>query len=214
MYTYFDYLIKGPSNEPYKWIYVDEAQDLSVSELELIYKLNNKPVMNLFGDTNQVIMPQGIKTWKDVLYISNIKNLNENFRNTNQIIDYCNEKLNYQMEKVGIDSKPVIEYETMKDWYNKEKQPNSATFIVKDDNAKDDLTVLLLENVVDDARIYTVKEVKGLEFLEVVVFERDMTNNEKYISYTRALDKLTIIKTLQEFQNPNKVRIIEGDEEI
>lgn len=214
LYCYFDYLIKGSLKETNKWIYIDESQDLSVSELELIYKINDCPIMNLFGDINQVIMAEGIKTWEDISFITKIKQLNENFRNTNQIIDYCNENLHYEMQKVGVDSEPVVVYGTMKDWYKKEKQPKSATFIVKDDIAKDDLKVLLLENVVDNVQIYTVKEAKGLEFLEVIVFERDMTNNEKYISYTRALNKLTIINTLPEYQDPNISRIIQGDDEV
>ena len=42
----------------------------------------------------------------------------------------------------------------------------------------------------------TVKTVKGLEFKEVFVLTRGMTNNEKYISYTRALAKLNVINYL------------------
>lgn len=41
--------------------------------------------------------------------------------------------------------------------------------------------------------IYTVKEAKGLEFKEIVAFVGGMTDNEKYIAFTRALNKLTIV---------------------
>ena len=40
--------------------------------------------------------------------------------------------------------------------------------------------------------VITVEEAKGLEFGAVVVVDNDMTGNESYISYTRALDNLII----------------------
>lgn len=39
----------------------------------------------------------------------------------------------------------------------------------------------------------TVYESKGLEFTAVAVYDADMTDNEKYIAYTRALKNLAII---------------------
>ena len=43
--------------------------------------------------------------------------------------------------------------------------------------------------------VMTVYESKGLEFTAVAVADRDMTDNEKYIAYTRALKTLAIIKS-------------------
>ncbi len=40
----------------------------------------------------------------------------------------------------------------------------------------------------------TVYESKGLEFTAVAVVDEDMTDNEKYIAYTRALKELAIIE--------------------
>ncbi len=59
---------------------------------------------------------------------------------------------------------------------------------------------------------YTVRDVKGLEFKEVFVIERDMTNNEKYISYTRALVKLNVIKQLGYYADQNEILYSQGDE--
>ena len=49
-------------------------------------------------------------------------------------------------------------------------------------------------DAVDDNKIsvITVEMAKGLEFEKVVVITDGMTINEKYISFTRALDKLSI----------------------
>lgn len=38
----------------------------------------------------------------------------------------------------------------------------------------------------------TVKSAKGLEFNTVIAVSGSMTGNEKYITYTRALDKLIV----------------------
>ena len=69
------------------------------------------------------------------------------------------------------------------------------------------------EQIIDLAVIYTVKEVKGLEFKEIYVFDRDMTDNEQYIAYTRALVKLNIIKTLGKHVNKDEILYVQGDEE-
>ena len=41
--------------------------------------------------------------------------------------------------------------------------------------------------------IITVEQAKGIEFDNVVVIADQMTSNEKYISYTRALDELIVV---------------------
>ena len=38
-----------------------------------------------------------------------------------------------------------------------------------------------------------VDEIKGIEFDKVYVIDEDMGRNERYIAFTRALDKLTIV---------------------
>jgi DNA helicase IV len=40
----------------------------------------------------------------------------------------------------------------------------------------------------------TVYESKGLEFTSVVAIDKGMSDAEKYIAYTRALNELAIIK--------------------
>lgn len=42
--------------------------------------------------------------------------------------------------------------------------------------------------------ILSVSSTKGLEFDVVYVFTKGMTNNERYIAYTRALSELIIIE--------------------
>ena len=89
---------------------------------------------------------------------------------------------------------------------------NNAIFIVKDDYAVDDLNYLLATTDIRNYEIYTVKAVKGLEFKEVFVFDTDMSVNEKYISFTRALIKLNVIKSLPKGNKDKKDLIIQGED--
>ena len=183
-----------------------------MAELELIQKLNNKPVMNLFGDINQVITSHGISDWNTVPGAMEVLYLDENFRNTNQIVDFCNGTLPFRMQKIGVDMEDVEQLSSVDHALSKEALPKNATYIVKDSQAADDLQIVLKGTGMTDYKIYTVKEVKGLEFKHVIVVDRDMTDNEKYISYTRALAKLTVIHDLPALSDPDAKRIVEGED--
>ena len=218
--AYCRYLTKV-NQVTYPYIFIDEAQDLCLSELELIYKLNIalseekiiQPVINIFGDIDQRISEHSIKEWSDLSYISDIYELNENFRNTDQIVDFCNRTLDMNMSKIGVSMESVSEYEEIDDILEKKDfSLESVVFIVKDNYKKSDLENSLKVLQITNYTIYTVKEVKGLEFREVYVCDKNMTRNEKYIAYTRALVKLNIIHSLPEFSERINL-IVEGDDQ-
>lgn len=205
-----------------KYIFIDEAQDLSGSEIELINKINTKtagdgieePVLNLFGDTSQLISEHGIKSWSDCPIVTEVNMLQENFRNTNQIIEYCNTQLGMDMKKVAVDMENVDEYNSLENLIKAKKLDindyDSMQFIVKDEYKAADLLATfknLYGKIYQKLKlnIKTVKAVKGLEFKEVYVFDTDMTNNERYIAYTRALKKLTVMKTLPKLTEHNSL---------
>lgn len=86
-------------------------------------------------------------------------------------------------------------------------------FVVKDEYAVKDLEVLLANNGLKDYKVFAVKEVKGLEFKQIIVFDEDMTENERYIAYTRALMKLYVV-TSSPWKGKDRIRdIIQEDEE-
>lgn len=201
------YLSDNIDQNQVRYLFLDEAQDLSVAELNLLRKLHssfedgeiiNNPVINIFGDVHQTISKHGINNWKDLEFKPSIYTLDENFRNTNQIVEYCNSNLSMKMTKIGVDMDDVSVFNDISQAIKNSKTiQQEAIFIVKDEYAKQDLMLLLKQYpVCKDCLIYTVKDIKGLEFKEVFVFNRDMTDNEKYISYTRALIKLNIIQDL------------------
>ena len=216
---YCHYLTKPLKATGIKYLFIDEAQDLSQSEIELIKKLNTNQdnpdvYLNLFGDTNQMVTLHGIKDWQEIDIIPTIHILDENFRNTNQVIDYCCEKLNINMKTIGVDLDPVNEYESLSDVLKLANTfSRDSVFIVKNEYYKKDLQQLLLSYKIEGCEnIYTVKTVKGLEFKEVFVFDSGMTESEKYISYTRSLTKLNVIKTLPAITNRKEKLFIQGSD--
>lgn len=204
-------------------IFIDECQDLSISEIELIYKLNTHvneenakigqyPVLNVFGDVNQMITQHGIRDWSQLNMISTQYELNENFRNPNQIVDFCNQEFSFFMQKVGVDMEDVNIYDSALDARLENAFcAKNPIFIVKDEYAIKDLQEELALCELSDFTCYTVKDVKGLEFKEVFVITRNMTEKERYISYTRALVKLNVIKNLDFYVDHNEVLYNQGE---
>ena len=220
---YCRYLTYGNTEKIVPYIYIDETQDLSLSELELIKKINSftdkngitqKPNFNLFGDVNQTITSHGITDWDSISLVDSIFTLDENFRNTNQIIDYCNSLLPFKMEKIGVDMEEVKEFEHISHAFKSIATKNVPTFIVKNDYMVVDLENELRKLGISEYSIYTVKRAKGLEFNKVFVVDQDMTDNEKYISYTRALSKLYVVHEIPITTDHNKTLIIQGEDEV
>lgn len=220
------YLTKSGAFEKSKYIFIDECQDLSQPEIELICKINtdsdaetntnNKyPVLNVFGDINQKITQHGISDWSQLQMIPKHFELNENFRNTNQIIEYCNSELPFNMQKIGVDMDEVSIYQTVLDALKSGPSlSQKAVVIVKDEYSKKDFAEeYSLLGLKTDFVCYTVKEVKGLEFKEIFVVDRDMTVNEKYIAYTRALVKLNVVKTLDYYADRDEKLFNQGEDD-
>lgn len=191
---------------------IDEAQDISIAEYRLLRQiLGQRCVFNLYGDINQSVYSyKGITDWEEIEEITgqNIYVLNENYRNTLQITTFCNEEFGAEIYPIGISGEPVLE-KSMVDavkWAvdTKKRNPEYRIAILYRHGIKDiqdKLTVLLHnEDVswyqIDDKRISvaSVETAKGLEFEAVVAVVDQMSNNEKYISYTRALDQLVVVR--------------------
>lgn len=210
---YFSYLLGGIVSAK-EFLFIDEAQDLSPVEINLLHKLNTLKggtVCNLFGDVKQVISSYGVKNWKQFQFIDKSFILDENFRNTNQIIEYCEKNIKLTMKPVGVSMQPVKEFKAIDDVFKCDL--GELVFIVKDEYAVENLVGLLKQKNILDYKVFAVKEVKGLEFKQVVVFDGDMTVNEKYIAYTRALIQLYVVKNLPWSGEKRIHKIIQTDEE-
>ena len=187
---------------------IDEAQNLAQNEYSLLQKLNGeKTIFNLYGDIYQNTCPaRGIQDWHEVnsVFVNEIDQFLfvENYRNTNQITKFTNEtiKLPLQMKPIGYNAEEVRICKREFDFLMLLKKccDTKTVAIVYKDLSNKDVTELKkhIENEISSnlIKILTIEEAKGLEFNTVFVYELGMTENEKYIAYTRAMEKLYIIR--------------------
>lgn len=195
------------------FISVDEGQDLSIQEYELIKQMNGEAVIfNIYGDTNQLLKSgRGISNWEVVRKILDrprIFFLNENYRNTNQITQFCNDTFSMQVLLTGVDGHKVkeilrsrFERTLAKLKINEERIAIILPRCVKKEEYIDleqlprTIRAIIGEEIGNGkiAVVY-VDEVKGVEFDRVFVVPDGMNKNEQYIAYTRALADLIIVK--------------------
>lgn len=219
LFTGIVYMIQGaPNVGKEKLISIDEAQNLAPNELRLLKRLNNNDVIfNLYGDIDQHIEhTKGVDEWSDFDSIVNFSRheLNENYRNAKQITDYCNAHFNMNMLAINLPGRGVHDSisdrkeldEVIKKILTGAAHPGIKAIIVK--TAEEAAEIMKqyhqfagylndMENANTDIRasawnIMTVRQAKGLEFNTVIALSGNMTRNEKYIAYTRALDELYI----------------------
>lgn len=101
-----------------KLICFDEAQDLSPREYDLFAKLNrNDCVYNLYGDINQALNEyETTFDWSEInsMREKEIFMLNQNYRNSYQITEYCNNFFGSEITPIGIKGEAdVIEEATL-----------------------------------------------------------------------------------------------------
>lgn len=191
-----------------KYLFFDEFQDLSELEIEFFYKALPNSVYNYYGDLVQCINPKGIQTEEELnRIISNaeIFYINENYRNSYEITNYVNKQLELNMTPIGISGK-VIESKNFDFNQLSITKGDRVAFITKDKNNvsseiikslnaiyfnQDDSDIIIPRGV---PVIYSIQEVKGLEFENVIVDESGLNVNEKYVAFTRALNNLFILK--------------------
>lgn len=193
------------------FICVDEGQDMSINEYRLIYLLNQKDVVfNVYGDVNQLLKPgRGISDWAELENEFSMKEfqLNENYRNTNQITRFCNSSFEMDVMQTGVDGAKVreiprrdLEKELAELKLGAEKV---AVLVSRSVRRKNYLVMDILPADIRNAigqkidngliSFMYVDEVKGIEFDKVFVVSNKMTKSEKYIAYTRALSELVIV---------------------
>lgn len=183
----------------YGLVFIDEGQDISVSEYELLKYINGDAAFNVFGDLKQNITPwRGVGNWDFVE--KTIYRLDRNYRNTNEIVEFVTEEAGAEMTPIGLHGAPVGECGMKKlNAFFKDKQGLKAV-IAKEEFLslfeKRGYSVLAKNGKISkkNVNVMSVYESKGLEFSAVAVYAEGMNENEKYIAYTRALKDLTVIK--------------------
>ncbi|MGN0812421.1 MAG: UvrD-helicase domain-containing protein [Candidatus Coproplasma sp.] len=184
----------------YAFVFVDEAQDISPCEYEVLRTVNDSAKFNVFGDLKQNVTPfRGVGDWS-VLPFETYE-LDLNYRNTNQIVSYVRDNLNVQMQAIGLGGEEVELISPRQVSAFLADTTGLRAVITSEKNlleyAKKSYNLVRESGKISKTKInlLTVYESKGLEFTAVAVVDCDMTDNEKYIAYTRALKRLAVVRS-------------------
>lgn len=218
LYVYLLFCLKyfGYKRNNYSFVCVDEAQDISRNEYKLFKQLDSESaIYNLYGDTMQLINTEkGIRDWAELNDVFKFEkySLNENYRNTNQITQFCNAMFNMKVQQTGVDGVKVREIHRLdlEEYLSKLKVSSDRTAIIISRSYSKDTFIdidKLPENIaaaissdelgVGIISLMYIDEIKGIEFDRVFVMPEGMSENEKYIAFTRALSELIIVKEYQ-----------------
>lgn len=172
-------------------LFIDEGQDYFFNEYKLLSECT-KATINVFGDTNQQpVENRGIDDFNrlDALWDLSRYSLNENYRNAREITEYVNNLLGMNVTSLGLDGGTVSKLALSDIPKALAECGDDRVAVIYSPNDK--TTAEYLARTVPQELLYTVVQCKGLEF-ERVYACGELTDKEKYIAYTRALDSLTI----------------------
>ena len=193
--------LSGKPLEPrFGLVFVDEGQDISVNEYKLLRLVNPDASFNIYGDLAQNVTGyRGLTDWSSV-QDGPVYELDQNYRNTNQIVEFVARTLHIPMQSIGFDG-PAVQSIVPRGIgaFFREKKGLKAVIVSERELEKyrrKTYNVLGETGKLSKKKInlMTVYESKGLEFTCVAVADARMTPNEKYIAYTRALKELAIIE--------------------
>ena len=182
----------------YGLVFVDEGQDISAGEYDLLKRIHTDAAFNVFGDLKQNITPwRGVRDWSAIS--PTVYTLNQNYRNTNEIVAFVSGVLDADMRPIGLHGEEVAVLTPRQvGAFFRGKQGLKAV-IAKEEYLplfeKRGFCVLKADGKISKTKVnvMSVFESKGLEFSAVAVYDKGMTENEKYIAYTRALRELAVI---------------------
>ncbi len=183
----------------YGLVFVDEGQDVSPEEYALLRAVHSSAAFNVFGDLKQRITPwRGLSSWEGICETR--YELERNYRNTNEIVDFVTQNLGVKMSPIGLHGEGVARVKLNKlNAFFAEKQGLKAV-ICKEEflplfEKRGYVRLSRTQKIhPEKINVMTVYESKGLEFSLVAVYDEGMTDNEKYIAYTRALRSLAIVE--------------------
>ncbi|HPN31570.1 MAG TPA: UvrD-helicase domain-containing protein [bacterium] len=178
------------NDEIYKYdiIICDEIQDFTDLQIFMIFRLANKITdIMLTGDVKQIINPSGFR-WGEVkskffergINVPDVYSLNMNFRCVGNIVSLSNALLDIKQKLVGISSAelhekwkfkgkpPILIHNVKEDEIIKNMRITAANQIIV---TRSEEQKLFLKNQLQTELIFTIQEVKGLEFETVLIWK-------------------------------------------
>lgn len=206
LYLYFE--MNGyPSAGHIKRVIIDEAQDYTPWQMELIKEIFKSATFMVLGDRNQIVNPycnrDDFLEFKGVFSNSKHYRLTKSYRSSSGIVEYSNKIIDsYDAKPVRTSKNELVKFKKSDDFNSikedihiyKEMGFNRIGVIVKDKSDVEQVRAI----VQDEALVYSVYDAKGLEFDAVIVITRiddtytKQETNLLYIAVTRALHALVV----------------------
>ena len=212
LYLYFE-IIGYPIVSKIKYVVIDEAQDYSLLQYELLQKIFKGAIFTLLGDRNQIINPyvkyNSLDDLKEVFKNSKYKVLDKTYRSSAEIIDYTNKILglnniksirNYSGNEVIEKKEKDLVSDIKGDIeYFKKLGLKRFAIITKTKEETDRLSGLF-EDLVEHKKLLIIPSYlsKGLEFDGIIAYssiDNPYSENEKnlfYVVTTRAQHSLIV----------------------
>lgn len=190
----------GEMDSEVKLVSVDEYQDYAPAEIDLLRQLFGSAAINLYGDPKQRINLKTDDEGKRDRYEQ--YRFTVNYRNGRNITEFINKQLGTDMKPIGMESKvednmkptlsiPIDGEKRVALIVKSEAEYNELIYDKSQDNVFIDDTGRIDKTKLN---VIPVRLVKGLEFEQVYVYDKNLNQNERYVAYSRALASLNIIR--------------------
>jgi superfamily I DNA/RNA helicase len=204
------YNLFGKAEEKYDFVVIDEIQDFTNKEIALILQsLKDKRNFIFSGDSNQIIYSNffswsNLKTmlYKDKTINAPITILEENYRNSKNITNVANNLLKIKQLQFGSidkESNYLIKTKSSVEGYVHfyEATPKNIKEINEEtENSRkvavivfDEISKIEIKKDFKTALIYTVQEIKGLEYDEIILVNFVSNNNQAFNEIIRDINK-------------------------
>ena len=213
IFIYIKNILEGINyNTDIKQVVIDEAQDYTLTQYLLLFKIFKNASFTILGDINQTINPyykyNTLNIIKEILPSSKYIELLKTYRSSEEIIEYTNKILNLTHVSAirRNNNKPVIKRnnitnlkeQLIKDINDLKTEYKSIAIITKTDEETNYLYDLInndiditkinqkSEEIVRDLVILPSYISKGLEYDAVIIYtdiNNYYTNDEKYLFY-------------------------------
>ena len=198
-----------------KHVVIDEAQDYTLTEIDVIKKMFPEASFTILGDDNQNINSfdkSKIKDYSELFKSFKYIELNKTYRSTEKIVEFSNRILgldnvcavrntlgdDVEIIKISIDNlKKCIKNSNYKKTAIITDNMTKARKLYKELNNKD-IQLIDFDTDTFDKNIFIIPSYlsKGLEFEYVIIYKEEEYKNKNlyYVSCTRAQQKLTILE--------------------
>ena len=198
-----------------KHVVIDEAQDYTLTEIDVIKKMFPEASFTILGDDNQNINSfdkSKIKDYSELFKSFKYIELNKTYRSTEKIVEFSNKILgldnvcavrntlgdDVEIMKLSIDNlKKCIKNSNYKKTAIITDNMTKARKLYKELNDKD-IQLIDFDTDTFDKNVFIIPSYlsKGLEFEYVIIYKEDEYKNKNlyYVSTTRAQQKLTILE--------------------